>query len=412
MVLPFFLLQAARHGKYLSNLFERLGRLPRSLKQNSPGAIWVHAVSVGEAMAVAPLIDRLRERVGERKILVSTTTITGQQVVRERISMADGFFYYPFDWQWNVRRSLSHTLPSLVCLAETELWPNFIHEAHRRGVKLVVVNGRISQNSHRWYSRITGFLRRVLKEVDLFLMQTEEDAERIRRLGAPPDRVVVLGNLKYDMALNGPSEENGRWVRRNFMGERPSKIWIAGSTGEGEEEMVLTAFEKIRRRIPSLRLILAPRHPERFDAVASLLTTRGLSFIRRTQLSATAAPPTASILLLDTVGELSGLYGLADVAFVGGSLIKKGGHNIIEPAAAGVPVLFGPHTSNFAEMTRDFLAHDAALEVKDTDELAASTAALLEDSSRARAMGDRGRALVARSAGATARTVEKILELL
>ena len=411
LLLPYFLVQAMRHGKYVVSLIERTGRLPRELHQGSKGAIWIHAVSVGESNAIAPLVSQLRARAVTRKIFISTTTLTGQQNARERISGASGFFYYPFDWRRNVRRSLGYIQPALVCLAETELWPNFIHEAHGQGIKLVVVNGRISEKSFHWYGQIKGFLRRFLPEIDLFLMQTEEDAERIRTLGAPPEKVGVCGNLKYDIQLCGKSEEGQNLVRERFLGQDGSSLWIAGSTAEGEEELVLRAFAEVKARIPAARLILAPRRPERFDTVANLVGKFSFSVVRRSQLEGGEGRH-RDILLLDSVGELAALYSLAKVAFVGGSLVKKGGHNILEPAAAGVAVLFGPYMSNFQKMAEDFLSHKAALQVENADELASATITLLEDAAQGRVIGERGRALVAKSSGATARTVEMIMKLL
>lgn len=411
LLLPFFLIQALRHGKYFGSLVERSGKLPAGLRQKEAGAIWIHAVSVGETNAVAPLVSQLRHHTGSRKIFVSTTTLTGQQNAREKILGADGFFYYPFDWRWNVRRSLAHIRPALVCLAETELWPNFIYESHRQGVKLVVVNGRISENSFRWYSRIVGFWREVLSRVDLFLMQTEEDANRICTLGAPGDRVWVCGNLKYDVNLNGGQEAVKKQIVERFAGERPGALWVAGSTAEGEEEFVLEAFRRVKAQIPGTRLILAPRRPERFNSVSALMESQNLNFIRRTQLESVHGGD-FDILLLDSVGELSVLYSLAKAAFVGGSLVNKGGHNILEPAAAGVPVIFGPHMTNFAKMAQDFLDHEAALQVKDAEGLAKAAIHLLGDPEHSRLMGERGRTLIAKSSGATARTVKKILELL
>lgn len=411
LLLPYFLVQAVRHGKYLASLMERTGRLPRSLRQDERGAIWIHAVSVGESNAIVPLVSQLRARAGERKIFISTTTLTGQRNARGKITEADGFFYYPFDWRRNVRRSLAHIQPAMVCLAETELWPNFIHEAHRQGVRLAVVNGRISERSFRWYARARGFLRQFLSEIDLYLMQTDEDADRIRRLGAPADRVVVSGNLKYDIEPDRRLVEGLELIRKYFLAGAPAPVWIAGSTAEGEEELVLRAFERLRTDCPTARLILAPRHPERFSSVAALLTGRHWDFVRRSQLGPVDGS-SSKVLLLDTMGELSALYAFAQVAFVGGSLVKKGGHNILEPAAAGVPVVMGPFMSNFAKMVRDFLEHNAAIQVRGAEELGSVVKRLLKNPRQSREMGERGRMLLNQSAGATARTVEKILELL
>lgn len=408
---PYFVIQALRHGKYLSIFAERCGWLPRELRSSEPGAIWIHAVSVGEANAVAPLVEQLRSRIGGRKIFVSTTTLTGQQNARAKMTAADGFFYYPIDWRWSVRRALDVIRPSMVCLTETELWPNFIRESHRRGIRLALINGRISQKSFRTYRWVQFFLKKFLSGIDLCLMQTEEDAERIRSLGASPGRVRVYGSLKYDIPLGGESSTCLDEIRKGFLGSRADPVWVAGSTTEGEEEILLNAFEGVKTESPSLRLILAPRKPERFDAVVSLMEQRGLRFMRRTQLERTQ-PGECRVLLLDSMGELLDVYRLATVAFVGGSLVDRGGHNILEPASFGVPVLFGPYMSNFRKVAENFLAQHAALQVRDERELAATILSLLNDAPRARAMGERGRSLIAQSSGATARTVEKLLEWL
>ncbi|MDD5543937.1 MAG: 3-deoxy-D-manno-octulosonic acid transferase [Acidobacteriia bacterium] len=408
--LPYFLIKGLRQGKYFSNFFERLGNLPPEVRQGTPGALWIHAVSVGESNAITVLVEQIRGRIGSRKIVISTTTQTGQKNARERIRGADGFFYFPLDWRWSDRRSLNRVRPALVCLAETEIWPNFVNEAHRQGIRLAVINGRISERSYRRYNRFHRFFSPLLKNIDVFLMQTDQDAERVLQLGAVPDRVKILGNLKYDFALKIDQNHTADDVRERFLKNSRDPVWVAGSTAEGEEELVIDSFRELKFRIPNLRLILAPRKPERFSIVAEALTRSGLSFLRRSQLGADA--PSSDVLLLDSMGELSDVYGLARVAFVGGSLVPRGGHNILEPSAYHVPVVFGPHMFNFSSMADEFLAKGAAIQVEDGKGLTRAMARLLENPQEAQSMGDQGRNLVTASSGATARTVEEILRLL
>jgi 3-deoxy-D-manno-octulosonic-acid transferase len=406
VALPWFLWRGRKSGKYFRTFRERMGRLPVYLNVDGERSIWIHAVSVGEALAARPLVPALRERLPGYRLFLSTTTMTGNAVAARGAKDLDGLFYAPFDWSGPVRRALSVVNPELLLLVETELWPNLIHEAHARGTRVAVVNGRISDRSFGRYRRVRGFLRRVLAEVDLFLMQGPGPAERIQALGAPPDRIRVTGNLKYDAVEPGRPPE--RLVR--LLGGRSRPLWIVGSTVGGEEELVLRAYHRLRAQVGDAGLLIAPRHPERFDAVPPLVEAAGFRCRRRSALEP-GEWKDGEVLLLDTLGELARLYGLASVVFVGGSLVPAGGHNILEPAAAGRAVVVGPHMENFREITEQFLSEDALVQVETPDELGRVAADLMLDPDRRHALGERARDVVDRNRGAVGRTAEVLAEL-
>ena len=367
LAIPWFLWKGRGSGKYLRTFRERMGRLPVYLNVDGDRSIWIHAVSVGEVLAARPLVPALRARHPLHRIFVSTTTMTGNAVARKSLRGVDGLFYAPFDFPHPVRRALEILNPSLLLLVETELWPNLIHEAKRRGTRVALVNGRISPRSFPRYRRFRRLLERTLAEVDLFLMQGDAHAERIKALGAPAERVQVTGNLKFDAVEPGRLPE--RLVKLLHGGTGPRPLWVAGSTVGGEEEMVLSAFHRVRTTVPQARLVVAPRHPERFDAVPPLVEAAGFRCLRRSALDPLAWRD-GEVLLLDSLGELSQLYALASVVFVGGSLVPSGGHNILEPAVAGKPVVVGPHMENFQEIADQFRAEDAVVQVASADELA------------------------------------------
>ena len=409
LALPWFLWKGRSSGKYLRTFRERMGRLPVYLNVDGDRSIWIHAVSVGEVLAARPLVPALRERFPGHRIFLSTTTMTGNAVAKKSIRGVDGLLYAPFDFPHPVRKALDVLNPSLLILVETELWPNLIHEARRRGTRIAVVNGRISPRSFPRYVRARRFLRPVLAEVDLFLMQEEAHAERIRAMGAPADRVQVTGNLKFDAVEPGRLPE--RLARLIQGGPAPRPLWVAGSTVGGEEELVLSAFHRVRERVPQARLLVAPRHPERFAAVPSLIEAAGFRCLRRSALDP-AAWRDGEVLLLDTLGELSQVYALASVVFVGGSLVPSGGHNILEPAVAGKAVVVGPHMENFQEIADQFRAESAMVQVGSPDELAHEVSALLLDEGRSRDLGERARDLVGRNRGAVSRTTGALSSLL
>jgi len=422
---PYFLIRGALAGKFpRGHLAQRLGRgYPPEMRAKGE-AIWIHAVSVGEVLAAVPLANQLKQLYPRKRLLISTTTITGQQFARQRIACADAFFYFPLDWKGLVRRALRAAHPDAVIIIETEIWPNFLRECRRARVPVVFVNGRLSERSYRGFTRafawsggmLRGFLRRVLDNATLFLMQGEGDAGRLLKLGADPRRVLVSGNLKYDMAM--PVETAlSKWLaaelRRNDIGP----VLVAGSVVAGEEAGVLHAFAQVQREFPQALLVLAPRKPDRFDGVAEILRVAGQTFVRRRELALNGAAQhqqvcPGMVLLLDSVGELADLYRLADAVFVGGSLMAAGGHNILEPAAFCKVPVYGPSMENFREMSNQFLQAAAAVQVKDAAGLAEAWTSLLRDSDRSRHLGAAARALVERNQGATGRVLAHVREVL
>lgn len=411
---PLLLLRDTQDGRYTRFLGERFGWLPPLRDPATPvppgrDAIWIHAVSVGEALAVEKLAARLRARFPGRPLVVSVTTAAGRRVVERRIN-ADRVFYFPLDFRFCVRRSLRAMRPGLVLIAETEIWPNFLREAAQHQVPVMFVNGRISGRSYARYRLIRRLLRPTLAAVSAFLMQTDTDAARVLDLGANPARVQVAGNLKFDLEPAARPElveilraqAQSAWIRQ---------ILVAGSTMEGEEEAVLEAYERLRAqrgaRGAELLLILAPRHPQRFDAVARLVAAGGLPLVRRTRLPDEPLPA-GGVLLLDSLGELASIYQIADAVFIGGSLTPHGGHNLLEPAYWGAPVVFGPHMHNFAAIAEQFLAAGAALRAASAQELANVWSRLLDDAGLRERIGQAGRAQLEAQRGATTRALDAI----
>ncbi len=407
LAVPFYLWKGRGTSKYLNNFRERLGRLPAGIQAGERGSIWIHAVSVGEVLAARTLVAPLKQRFPEQKVFLSTTTLTGQAIARTSARNVDGLFYAPFDFRSAVRAVLDMLDPKLLVLVETELWPNLIHEARRRGARVAVVNGRLSPRSFGRYRWIRAFLKPVLAEVDLFLMQADAHADRIRALGAPPERVRALGNLKFD-ALDAPQPSAALVHLLSGLAGRP--LWVVGSTVEGEEPLVLAAFQRLRDRVPDAALLIAPRHPERFALVTSLVGAAGLRAVRRSAV-ADGVWDGSGVLVLDTIGELAQLYAFATAVFVGGSLAPAGGHNVLEPAVAGKAVIVGPHMENFREIAEEFLAEGALVQVPSAEALGRETLTLFEDEARRLELGARARALTALNRGALERTVNALAEL-
>lgn len=434
LLLPYWLIKGLRQQKYLANLRERLGFSTVSLDKlaaNRPGAIWIHAVSVGELLSSITLAKGLKEAYPNRHLVVSTTTITGQSLARERLQFADAVFYFPLDWKFCVRRVLRAVRPSLVVVLETEIWPNFLRETRRKNIPVLFVSGRISDRSFARYQRYLGrfgfflrpFLRNALGNASAFLMQSERDAERIRALGAPSDRVSVSGNLKYDMELPAPTQLSS-WLEVEARRQGRSPIVVAGSVVATEEPLALIAFGVVQGEHPNALLVLAPRKPERFEAAAEFIHESRRKFIRRSELalSGHAQGTTAgnngsisrdvTVILLDSIGELASVYRLADGAFVGGSLVPSGGHNILEPAAFGKIPVFGPSMENFADIAARFVGADAAIQVESPEDAGVAWIELLRDPERCRKMGENAQRLVDSSRGATDRALAEVAKFL
>lgn len=407
--LPYWLLQMVRRGKYRAGFAERFGRFPRRLKLPEKGqpVIWVHAVSVGEVLAVERLVAELQRRLPAHRIFVSTTTDTAQQLARQRFGDTS-VFYFPMDFAFAIRPHMRALRPQLVVIAETEFWPNFLRLAHAEGARVAVVNARISDRSLPNYRRFRSLLGRVLRNVDLFLAQTQEDAARLRDIGAIPERVHATGNLKFDIpAPVAPAIVEK--LRSALVHENAAPVLVCGSTVEGEEPLLLKAFENVLVEHPQAMMILAPRHPERFPEVVELLEQMSIRFRRRSQWN--GEPLAGEVLLLDTIGELAALYSLADIAFVGGSLVPRGGHNIIEPAQYGVAAVVGNHTENFRDMVNLFHSWDA-VRIVGPAELPLVFLDLLANEEERKALGQRAAEAMRSQMGATARTADELLKLL
>jgi 3-deoxy-D-manno-octulosonic-acid transferase len=428
---PWWLWRMATTHKYREGLAERLGNVPawiRSKAAERP-VIWLHAVSVGEVLAVSRLVeelDRTANRSGNQsgdrsgakfQVLISTTTCTGQKLARERFG-ANRVFYCPLDLPWAVRAHLNAIKPRMLVLAETEFWPNLLSGCFRRRIPVVVANARISDRSWPRYRMLRRLWRPILSRISRALAQTETDAERLKAIGVAAERVEVSGNLKFDVRVAQEADAT-RLLR--MLGRDP-RFFVAGSTLDGEEAALLEAWPKIAQRDPQLAMVLAPRHPERFAAVADLLQRSGLAWTKRSSWNGRAVESLepgktgqeikpGQVILLDTIGELASIYSLAAVAFVGGSLFPSGGHNPLEPAQFGVPIVMGPHYANFRAMAEDLRAHDA-MRIAAKEELAQTIADLLAHPAEAAAMGARAHQVFEAQAGATDHTAKTILELL
>jgi 3-deoxy-D-manno-octulosonic-acid transferase len=412
---PWWLFRMATTRKYREGLAARLGRVPNRIRNWSKAqnheVVWLHAVSVGEVLAVTRLVAEFDRAFPALRLLISTTTRTGQTLARERFG-PERVFYCPLDLPWAIRAYLNALQPRLLVLAETEFWPNLLSGCFRRQIPVAVFNARISDRSWPRYRRLRRLWQPLLGRLSRVLAQSQTDAERLLVLGCPPRRVTVAGNLKFDVrAVHEVDATHELKVLAAGL-----RLVVAGSTLDGEEAALLETWPHLLAAHPHLALVLAPRHPERFASVAALLEKSKLPWVRRTHwdakpVDAPASFPPGVIVLLDTIGELASIYSLASVAFVGGSLIPAGGHNPLEPAQFGVPIVMGPHYANFRAITCDLRAHNA-LRIAPQDQLAATLMDLLDDRTAAEAMGARARQVFDRQAGATDRCVHALRELL
>jgi 3-deoxy-D-manno-octulosonic-acid transferase len=416
---PYYALRGWRLGDRSSALRERLGFLPPEISACAAadsGAIWVHSVSVGEVLAAVPLVAGLKQRYPTRAVFISTTTETGQRLARERLRSADGIFYFPLDWAVAVRRALAAIRPAAVIVMETEIWPNFLREARRRGVPVIFANARISDRSfarfERWKFLVGEFFAQALADAAVFLAQSEEDAKRLAEMGAPDGQIEITGNLKYD-AEPPVLGAFGEWLCKQIQQQDRWPVVIAGSVVEGEEEAVLAAYDLVQRQWRRALLVLAPRKPDRFDEAARIVELDGWNVVRRSRLDQNIPlDENADVLVLDSIGELSALYSIADAAFVGGSLVPSGGHNILEPAWFGKPPVFGPSMENFSGMAEQFLSARAGIQVNSGPMLGKVWVQLIEDVAARERMGKAAQELSGRNHGASARTLVRIAEIL
>jgi 3-deoxy-D-manno-octulosonic-acid transferase len=416
LMTPLFLL---RQGKYAAGFWQRLGYLPEFKKDDRP-VIWLHCVSVGETNAARPLVDEIKQNLPDHRLVISTTTKTGQKLAKEIFGeKAELVFYFPFDWRFTVRRALNNFKPSLVLLMETELWFNFLREAFKGGAKIVIVNGRLSEKSFKRYSSIRGFMKRVLVYVSAALMQDNASAKHLMKLGARGSKVKVTGNLKFDLDFDATENALTEEFRKRFDIRAEAPLIIAASTHSPEEKWLLEAFRTTWKsqegNLP--RLLIAPRHPERFAEVAALIRESGFDWVLRSE-APSGRDKTAEVILLDSIGELRAAFPLAEIVFVGGSLIPHGGQSILEPASCGKAMITGHHTKNFQAIVKEFLEKDALIQLPVLSEkvvvaeLSKSLSDLLGDTEKRKRLGANALTVMQRNRGATAKTIEQIKHVL
>jgi 3-deoxy-D-manno-octulosonic-acid transferase len=404
------LVAAASAQKYRSGLAQKLGFISGSVTRRLSGSrpVWIHAVSVGEVMATIPLLQEMKGRYPRQKIVLSTVTATGNHTAALNARQADAVIYFPFDYPFMVKRAIKRINPRLFITMETELWPNCLREMKKNGIPSLVVSGRISNHSYRKYRSARFFFSRVLANIDAFYMQTEEDARRIISIGADRSRVITLGNLKCDQEVPLLTDREKAHLYSTLNLRPDQNIFIAGSTHRGEEEMVLEVFNRLRESCADLTLILAPRHPERFGEVAGLIARYRLAFVRKTELAQQAPGQRREVILLDTIGELSKLYSIGTVIFVGGSLVPTGGHNVLEPVAYRKAVLFGPHMDNFQEIARCLTQSGGGVQVENKEQLFVKAKGLLDTESVRNDLGEKAFQIIARNQGTTRKAMEAI----
>lgn len=394
--------RATTNRSYRDRWWERFGFSPEI--EDAERSIWVHAVSVGEVQAALPLVHALRERAPKLPIVVTTSTPTGRDRVLRALGTQVTHRYAPYDLPGSVRRFLDRARPQIAIIMETEIWPNILHQCRRRSIPVVLANARLSMRSASAYRRIARIVRRTLMDATAIAAQSRDDADRLIELGAPSERVHVTGSVKFDVRLPPSLTEEAQVLRRQWGVER--SVWVAASTHEGEETQVLDAFHRVLSMIPDCLLVLVPRHPERFGAVSSLCRRRGYTTVRRSRSSGPC--DRVDVFVGDTMGELPLFYAAADIAYVGGSLVAIGGHNMLEPAALGRPIVFGPHIFNFSEIGWRLLAEGAARQVQDWRGLADVVVSFLGDANLRHFTGEKGREFVERNRGALDRLLDTV----
>jgi 3-deoxy-D-manno-octulosonic-acid transferase len=410
VLVPYYLLRGVRYGKTRRGIRERLGSYQQGFISGlrDRQVIWLHAVSVGETRAAAPLLKGIRSRYPDAILLLSHVTETGREVALQ-VAEADHCIFFPFDLSWVVRRVLRRINPAVIVLMETEIWPNFVHAARLQGVPVVLVNGRISDRSLPRYRMAGKLLQPVLNDIGAFCMQTAQDARRIRLLGAVPEQILVTGNLKFDMPEPAVASSPRQRLLDEFRLPADSLVWVAGSTHPGEEKLVAEVYRQLLEVHPQLSLVLVPRRPERARQVGEELAKLNLRYVLRTAIEGERqALQSGDVLLVDTVGEMLTFYALADIVFVGGSLVAVGGHNILEASLLSKPVLYGPHMQNFKEIAALIRKAEGGLEVVDRDDLYHQVRLLLENPAERHRLGENGRNLLLQNRGATERTLAVI----
>lgn len=412
LAIPFGLIglfiRGFKNPKYWSRWTERFGFVPIEVRNAAPFDLWIHAVSVGEVRAAVPLVDRLLENHPKHKILVTTTTPTGSDMVKMMLEDKVAHCYFPYDLAWSMRRFVSSIQARLSLIMETEIWPNMISEVKKAGSKLVYTNVRLSERSYKGYVRFASIVKPTLAQVDYFAVQGALDQKHLELLGVPSCKIQKTGSIKFDITIENGLRDSAESLRQEFGQDR--LIWIAGSTREGEEERLLNIYKTLKKEFTSLLLVIVPRHPERFDSVARIVQKRGLSCVRRTEKLAKIDTKT-DVYLGDTMGELSLLYASSDVAFVGGSLEPLGGQNILEPIALAVPVVFGPHMFNFPDISRWTINEGAGQMVQNSQELVAVVGDLLRDPTLRDDMGRKGKLLIEAHKGALDKNINLIERL-
>lgn len=409
-ILAGHLLHGLLRGRRRQGVRERFGYYAQERLTSLAGkkTVWIHAVSVGETQAAAPLVKAFKRRFPDWAVVLTNVTETGHKVA-QGIAGVDQCLYFPYDFPWTMRRVFAQLKPTLVVIVETEIWPNFMRVAYRSGIPAVLVNGRISDRSFPRYRGLRFFIKPVLQQFTRLCMQSALDAQRIEVMGAPAERIEVTRNLKFDMQTEGICEQNPEAIRRRYGIPSGCKVLVAGSTHAGEEELVAEVYRRLLKSHPDLCLVLVPRHPDRCSAVGELLSSHNLTYSRRSEVGEAPVPlAPGSVFLVDTIGELLQFYALADLVFVGGSLVPVGGHNILEAALLKKPVLFGPHMHNFKEISRLLVKAGGGLVISESDQFFAIAANLLADPDRCQDMGAKGYSLLQDNRGATDRTLQAI----
>jgi 3-deoxy-D-manno-octulosonic-acid transferase len=400
--------------KYRCGFFQKCGMFPlqhiKTVLKSSP--IWIHAVSVGEVMAAVPLIKEIKKGYPDVPVLLSTVTETGNLTAQRNAKDADHVIYFPFDYPFIVRRVISKIKPLVFVALEAEIWPNFLKELNRQGIPPMIVSGRISYNSFKNYYFCRLFFKKVISNIKYFCMQTRTDAEKVISIGAKPEKVIVTGNIKFDHQIPAIAQEEKESIYKDLNINRDQNIFIAGSTHRGEEEIIIEVYQVLKRKFPDLVFILAPRHPERFDEVEGLLKQADIPYIRKTALAVASDHISREVILLDTIGELSKIYSIGTIVFIGGSLVPVGGHNVLEPAVFSKPVIFGKFMGNFSEISRILKKKNAALQVSGKDEFIKQAMSLLEDPGLRQQIGETAFKVIRENSGALGKSMKILRALL